>query len=213
MILVPVAAAHREVPAAAELLARSFADDPGARHLFPARSRHALLTDRFRAMATAANSRLLLGRDSESGALEACLIFHAGEGSGRGVRGSARLTPLLAAPGVLLRMTLAAPALARLARSTCPAGAWTLAAIGVEPDLQGSGRGSALVGRLLQSLDAAGAACYLETVEPRNLSFYQRHGFAVAGDTRPRGSVRTWAMVRQPAGGTASAITPRTSTI
>lgn len=58
---------------------------------------------------------------------------------------------------------------------------WYLPAIGVDPNYQGDGKGSQLLGRSLKSCDQACRLAYLESTNPRNIPFYQRHGFDVIG--------------------------------
>jgi len=83
---------------------------------------------------------------------------------------------------------------------------WYLLMVGVDPDLQGRGLGSALVKEGLKRADAANCPCYLETSEERNLAFYERHGFVVVG-TAPlgNGGPPGWAMRRAPRHSTESA--------
>ncbi len=54
--------------------------------------------------------------------------------------------------------------------------AWYLFGLGAANP--GRGVGAALLTRLLEHADAAGLPVYLESSNPRNLSFYRRHGFA-----------------------------------
>lgn len=77
---------------------------------------------------------------------------------------------------------------------------WYLLIVGVDPELQGRGRGSALVAEGLARADEANAPCYLETSEERNLAFYERHGFKVI-ETAPLGKDGPpgWGMRREPA--------------
>src|SRR5512143_373459 len=56
---------------------------------------------------------------------------------------------------------------------------WYLSIIGVTPSSQGAGLGARLLQPTLREADAAGAACYLESFNSRNVRFYERHGFAV----------------------------------
>jgi len=56
---------------------------------------------------------------------------------------------------------------------------WYLTLIGVEPDQQGRGLGGALLAPILAQAEATGLACYLETLTPQNVKFYERHGFHV----------------------------------
>ncbi len=73
---------------------------------------------------------------------------------------------------------------------------WYLALLAVEPGRQGQGVGSALLAPVLARADAAGEPVRLETVAPRNVPFYERHGFAVAETgTEPNG-LPYWLMVR-----------------
>lgn len=74
---------------------------------------------------------------------------------------------------------------------------WYLALLGVDYNLQGQGVGSRLLQPILARADAERHPCYLETVEPRNLSFYRRHGFEViVEDVEPTSSLRFWTMRR-----------------
>jgi len=75
---------------------------------------------------------------------------------------------------------------------------WYLWAIGVEPASQGKGIGSGLMQPILMQADADGTACYLETEMERNVRFYEKHGFRVAGGGRvPKLGIQVWAMVRE----------------
>ena len=56
---------------------------------------------------------------------------------------------------------------------------WELLIVGVDPALQGQGRGSALVRDGLARADESGLPCYLNTNTPANLPFYEHLGFTV----------------------------------
>lgn len=74
---------------------------------------------------------------------------------------------------------------------------WYLAALGVDPELQGQGRGSALVQEGADRADQEGVPCYLETSRERNLPFYERHGFEVVETARlGKDGPPAWAMIR-----------------
>lgn len=76
---------------------------------------------------------------------------------------------------------------------------WYLMLIGVDPAAQGRGLGSALVAEGLARADDMRTACYLETSSPRNLPFYQGHGFVVVGEARlGKDGPPAWAMRREP---------------
>jgi len=72
-----------------------------------------------------------------------------------------------------------------------------LSALGVEPQRQGEGIGSALLRPVLDRCDRAGIAAYLETATARNVLLYERLGFDVVEElTLPRTDVHGWLMVR-----------------
>ncbi len=56
--------------------------------------------------------------------------------------------------------------------------------LGVEPDSQGHGMGSALMYPVLSRCDAEGIPAYLESSTPRNRALYERHGFEAIGEFR-----------------------------
>lgn len=59
---------------------------------------------------------------------------------------------------------------------------WYLATLGVAPDRQGQGIGTALLRRWLARVDADGSASYLETDRAENIPFYERAGFEIVTD-------------------------------
>ncbi len=70
-----------------------------------------------------------------------------------------------------------------------------LGAIGVAPDRQGQGLGSALLGRILADAAAAGSAVGLVTDRAENVPFYRRAGLdVVAAGVAPDGSVPWWSL-------------------
>ena len=74
--------------------------------------------------------------------------------------------------------------------------------LGVLPERQRQGLGSALLQAGLRPIDQAGAATYLETASERNLAFYRRHGFAVTGEAPlPSGGPTVWFLWREPQAG------------
>jgi len=79
---------------------------------------------------------------------------------------------------------------------------WYLWGLGVEPVCQGQGIGSMLIQPVLERADAGGLPCYLETMNERNVPFYQKHGFNVMDEGEVSSSdgsrVHIWAMLREP---------------
>lgn len=73
-----------------------------------------------------------------------------------------------------------------------------LSTLGVAPEAQGRGLGSALLAPMLERCDAEGVPAYLESSKERNIAFYGRHGFRVTEEIRfPRGP-KLWLMWRDP---------------
>jgi ribosomal protein S18 acetylase RimI-like enzyme len=76
---------------------------------------------------------------------------------------------------------------------------WELLIVGVDPALQGRGRGSALVRDGLAKADESGLPCYLNTNTPANVPFYERLGFSVLEEaTLGKDGPLAWAMRREP---------------
>ncbi|OEZ99317.1 acetyltransferase (GNAT) family protein [Janthinobacterium sp. HH107] len=77
--------------------------------------------------------------------------------------------------------------------------AWYLSIAGIAPDAQGRGLGASVLAPGLAAVDAAGAACFLETYNERSLPFYARMGFVVAGRyAEAVTGCDYWLMVRPP---------------
>lgn len=77
--------------------------------------------------------------------------------------------------------------------------AWFLGAVGVDPDAQGRGLGTAVIRPGLDAAEREGVPAFLETSESRNVAFYERLGFVVTAEyDLPDGGPRTWAMTRRP---------------
>lgn len=75
---------------------------------------------------------------------------------------------------------------------------WYLATLGIDPDHQRQGVGSALIGAVLARCDEKGLPAYLETSKEQNLAFYGRHRFEEVGDYVVRNGPRVWFMWREP---------------
>jgi GNAT superfamily N-acetyltransferase len=54
---------------------------------------------------------------------------------------------------------------------------WYLEAIGTVPEARGRGIGPTVLTPVLDRCDAEGVPAYLESSNPRNIPFYERHGF------------------------------------
>ena len=60
---------------------------------------------------------------------------------------------------------------------------WYLPWFGVAATMQSQGLGSRLMTACLAAVDDTGLPAYLETPNPRTISFYSRHGFEITGVT------------------------------
>jgi ribosomal protein S18 acetylase RimI-like enzyme len=60
---------------------------------------------------------------------------------------------------------------------------WYLPWLAVEPGRQGDGLGGRLLAQCLAIVDESGLPAFLETPNPRNVGFYERHGFELVAVT------------------------------
>jgi len=70
-----------------------------------------------------------------------------------------------------------------------------LGPIGVSPETQRKGIGTALMNRYIEHLEQERAAGYLETDRPENVDFYKKFGFVVQNEEQVIGTP-TWYMWR-----------------
>ncbi|HEY1135577.1 MAG TPA: GNAT family N-acetyltransferase, partial [Nocardioides sp.] len=111
------------------------------------------------------------------------------------IRGLPRAIGTLGAVGVRnLRSARAEAAAYDAARPTQPH--WYLTDIAVGGDARGLGVGSALLRHRLATIDADGAAAYLESTSPTNRRLYERFGFTAVGGIGGEGGLTT--MWREP---------------
>ncbi len=83
--------------------------------------------------------------------------------------------------------------------SAAPGPHWYLWVLGVEPENQGRGTGSRLLQTVIQQAREQGVPCYLETENPRNVPFYQKHGFRLLREVAiPQSDVRIYALLWEP---------------
>jgi len=74
---------------------------------------------------------------------------------------------------------------------------WYVMVVGVAPAFQGQGYGRALLQPMLDRAYTDGVPCYLETTQPKNVTFYQRLGFRVlVDDVEPNSGLRVWTFRR-----------------
>lgn len=190
-------ASAEDVPALAAMLARAFYDDPVASWAW----RHDRLRPRALERFQAIRLRQLVGGqevwttdDHKSAALWAL--------PGRwhmSLREVAMLAPCFYRPPLFMRMPLVALGWERLERAHPPKPPhFYLAVLGTDPDAQGQGLGSAVLGPVLEQCDNDQVAAYLESSKERNIDFYARHGFRVLEEIRLLRGPTMWKMWRDP---------------
>lgn len=72
--------------------------------------------------------------------------------------------------------------------------------VGVSPDHQGRGLGEQLLAPTIGRADAEGTPMYLESSNPRNIGFYRRLGFEIHAEFHPEGGPLFTGMWREPRG-------------
>jgi GNAT superfamily N-acetyltransferase len=181
----------------ADVLARAFDDDPGFRHVLP--------DDRDRTE----RLRIFFETELRGIALPRGLVW-----TTEGLAGAAVWAPpdawrvpvtatLREIPPMLRvfggRLPLALRCRLRMdARHPKTPPHWYLAVMGVAPEWQGRGLGTALMQPGLAAIDADAVPAYLESSTPRSRALYERNGFAVTGELNlPAGGPPVWQMWRE----------------
>lgn len=99
----------------------------------------------------------------------------------------------------LRQISKAIEALEERRRQHVPMPHFYLSALGVEPERQGEGVGTALMRPVLDRADREQHPAYLETATGRHVLLYERQGFAVVEElTLPGTDVHGWLMRRIP---------------
>jgi GNAT superfamily N-acetyltransferase len=172
-----------QAKAAGAVLARSHADYPSFRHLFPnSRRRARALVAMFSGVARdAARLGSAYGAVGGDGELSGVAIWLAPGrypwSAWRQLRGSGWMLSVLRADPGSFRAFMKTGA--NGARLHPPDRHWYLETMGVDPAVQRQGVGGRLLEPVLRIADRDGVDCYLETAEPRNVDYYARHGFVV----------------------------------
>jgi ribosomal protein S18 acetylase RimI-like enzyme len=165
------------------ILAHSHADYPSFRHLFPQRARRAralqaMFTGVARDAARLGSAYGAVGDDD--GVIAAAIWLAPGRfpwSASRQLRGA----------GWMLRVLRADPRSFNAFMKTGSNGArlhptyphWFLETMGVDPGAQRKGIGGQLLEAVLETADRDRVDCYLETADPANVAYYERHGFVV----------------------------------
>jgi len=178
----------------AAMLARAFYDDPVTSWFYPNPKRRLARARRFFAI----RLRQLADQD---------LTFTTADLSGAALwtepgrwredtRQQLMLLPTL--PALLPRIVRLTRAVREIERRHPVAPHYYLSVLGTDPDQQGGGVGSALLGPMLDRCDADHIAAYLESSKESNVDFYVRHGFAVTDRVELPEGPPLWFMWRDP---------------
>ena len=75
---------------------------------------------------------------------------------------------------------------------------WYLPLLGVDPLHHGKGFGTALIQYTIVTCDQGNSFAYLESSNPKNIPFYERHGFELLGTIQVNTSPPIFPMLRKP---------------
>lgn len=103
--------------------------------------------------------------------------------------------PMLRAAGTRLRRLLGRNGELEKLHEKVPRDHWYLEFIGTSAAAQGAGLGSALMRHGFDHVTLA-KPIYLESSNPRNLTFYKRHGFEITGQPAMRSGPPQWTLWR-----------------
>jgi ribosomal protein S18 acetylase RimI-like enzyme len=192
-----------EVRELAAVLGRAFARDPFFTYLAgDASERNQRMRDAWRGILQHASARLAHTYTTDDRAGVA--IWLPPGDTGPNLLDSLRITLVMARFAGWRRLRLVSAAIETLEkkrREHAPDRHFYLSALGVEPERQGEGIGTALMEPVLASADELGVAAYLETATARNVLLYERAGFEVVEELiLPKTDIRGWLMLRRPRG-------------
>jgi ribosomal protein S18 acetylase RimI-like enzyme len=196
-------ATSQEIPALARMLARAFLDDPVASWAWRPDGLRLGALERFQAVRL---HQLIAGEEVWTNDELTCAALWAAPGRWHmTLRETAMLVPCFLRPRLFARMPLVALGWEKLERShPRKPPHFYLAVLGTEPEAQGRGLGSAVLGGVLEQCDRDGVGAYLESSKERNIDFYARHGFRVLEEIGLLRGPSMWSMWRDPLGATPS---------
>lgn len=192
-------ATRRQIPEIADLLSRAFVDDPYFAFLAAdAPERRQRMREGWRGILRHGSAGLSETYTTDD--IGGVAIWLPPGHGGPSLIDSLRMMPAmgrLAGWRRLRTVASAMEALERRHRHHAPADHFYLSALGVDPDRQGRGIGTALMQPVLDQCDRGGIPAYLETATARNVILYERLGFEVVEElTLPASDVHGWLMLR-----------------
>ena len=186
-----------DLPLLERMLVRAYMDDPVAMWICgSARLRRRLLEGLYSARLRQMLRHRVVWTNTERSSVA---VWVAPQMNQPRIPASAALLGCLMDPRLLARLPLLAVGFNSMQHEHARRPAhWYLSLLATDPDAQGHGFGSAVLQPVLEQCDSDGVGAYLESSKPRNVGFYERHGFRVAGELRlPSGPVM-WPMWREP---------------
>ncbi|MFT4039945.1 MAG: GNAT family N-acetyltransferase [Thermomicrobiales bacterium] len=191
------------IPAAAAVLERAFAEDPGLLFVLPDAADRARLNARLAEAALRFSLRCGAPLATAGEVRGAALWFPpdapapaAADFAETGIAA----VPELIGDAAWARFDRLIAHLDALHPVYAPEPHWYLAMLGVDPAQQRQGLGAALMEPVFAQADRAGVCCYLEAPTAGNARYYANRGFHVVGETDvPESDVHIWLMRRDPA--------------
>jgi ribosomal protein S18 acetylase RimI-like enzyme len=192
-------ATEDEIPGLASILARAFYDDPVFSWLLPDEGRRLATQERLFSLLL----RRLMFRQGESYTTDGLAGTAIWESPGQWKVGALEQLSLLPAMVRILgrRTPRVVHALTMLEFRPPEAPHFYLPFLGVAPEWQGRGIGSALLRPVLGRCEDEGLGAYLEASSSGNRALYERHGFEVTDELKVTGDAPPWwCMWREPGG-------------
>jgi ribosomal protein S18 acetylase RimI-like enzyme len=193
-----------EVPAAVEMLARAFHDDPGALIIEPDPGPRpialgALFAPVVRQAVPLGHVAAAVGADGRIVGVATFLPPGHDTASEAELVAAGLPDAEAAVPAAAERMGPMVAFLEAQHVAAISGPHWRLEFFGVEPSLQGSGVGNDLIVTGHTAADAAGERTYLETFTTRNVAWYERRGYRVVIEgIVPGTDVPVWGLIREP---------------
>lgn len=181
--------------ATAAILARAFQEDPFFRWADPNPARRLrLMTTVFGALLELAAEHGEALIEPDIGAVEWRAPEHIHLGFGAVLWSGMWRVALVSPPSVWRRLSAHEAWAMNRARPHLTAGSVYLGTLGVDPSLAGQGHGGRLLDRALDEMARQHwKQCVLRTEQPRNVSFYRRHGFTLLDEAVvPASGLRVW---------------------
>ena len=196
----PICLTAADIPAASEMLARSFHNDPMTCHLLPdAAKRPSLSAQSYQCLLRyGIHCGEVLATSANLDGVAIWIPPEAAHGSlAKLLRACLFTLPLTAGPSFFLRFLSYHQHLDRLRREHTPFRHWYLQLLGVDPSHQRKGYATALVYPMLARFDREHMPCCLDTMNGDNVAFYERFGFRVAAKSLvPKTQIGLWLMAR-----------------